>query len=273
MTTESDLKVQSDKRDSKAEPRGRAWTDPTVVVAVFALLVSAVTGVYAYSQVKVAREQATASEQQQLVTLVISIAQLNEQSGSVTSPLSVSIGNRSEEVVDGQAAAILINELPPADVSTTDYVQVGKALADGGDFVTAISYFGKVRFSPLDPDSFANAMRNDAIVWYEIANNKFLTPRAQLADETTARQHMMRAAGAYSQAPLVELSDEVESVAFTYLEDAGWQVLITGHCLTAESDVVAALRALLRDPAESHNSQIAPLLAADEAGVKKACPA
>src|ERR1700684_946976 len=148
MTTESDVKVQSGKRDSKAEPRGRAWTDPTVVVAVFALLVSAVTGVYAYSQVKVAREQATASEQQQLVTLVISIAQLNEQSGSVTSPLSVSIGNRSEEVVDGQAAVILINELPPADVSTTEYVQVGKALADGGDFRTAISYFSKVRFSP-----------------------------------------------------------------------------------------------------------------------------
>jgi hypothetical protein len=274
MTTESDVSVQSD-REAGGKPgrREHSWRDPPVVVAVFALLVSFFTGVYAYSQVKVAREQATASEQQQLVSLVISIAQLNEASGSVTSPLSVSIGNRSEELVDGQAAAILINDLPPADVSTTEYVQVGKALADGGDFRTAISYFGKVRFSPQDPDSFANAMRNDAIVWYEIADNKFLLPRPRLADENTAERDMVRAAGAYtSRRSLVELSDEVESIAFTYLVDASWQVLITGHCQTAEGDVIHALRTLLRDPAEGRNTQIAPLLAADLASVKKACP-
>jgi hypothetical protein len=273
MTTESDVSVPSDREaGEKPGRREHAWSDPTVVVAVFALIVSAVTGVYAYSQVKVAREQATASEQQQLVSLVISIAQLNEASGSVTSPLSVSIGNRSEELVDGQAAAILINDLPPADVSTTEYVQVGKALADGGDFRTAISYFSKVRFSPQDPDSFANAMRNDAIVWYEIADNKFLPPRARLADENTAGRDMTRAAGAYTGLPFVELSDEVESIAFTYLDDASWQVLITGHCQTAETDVIHALRMLLRDPAEGRNTQIAPLLAADVSSVKKACP-
>jgi hypothetical protein len=157
-------------------------------------------------------------------------------------------------------------------VSTTDYVQVGKALADGGDFQTAISYFGKVRYSPQDPDSFANAMRNDAIVWYEIANNKYLPPRARLADLTTAHQHMLRAARAYTGLPLVELSDEVESIALTYLDDASWQVLFAGHCQTTETDMIAALRALLRDPAEGHNTQIAPLLATDVASVKKACP-
>jgi|HubBroStandDraft_5_1064220.scaffolds.fasta_scaffold57000_2 hypothetical protein len=270
VTTESDAAVQAASNEGQHDkPRTRGWRDPTVIVAVFALIVSAVTGAYAYGQVKVAREQATASEQQQLVTLVISIAQLNEASGSVTSPLSVSIGNRSIELVDGQAAVILINELPRSDVSTTDYVQVGKALADGGDFQTAISYFGKVRYSPQDPDSYANAMRNDAIVWYEIADNKYIIPRAQLADLTTAHQHMMRAARAYAGLPLVELSDEVESVAFTYLDDASWQVLFTGHCQMAGSDVVAALRALLRDPAEGRNTQIAPLLAEDVASVKK----
>jgi len=218
VTTESDAAVQAASNEGQHDkPRTRGWRDPTVIVAVFALIVSAVTGAYAYGQVKVAREQATASEQQQLVTLVISIAQLNEASGSVTSPLSVSIGNRSIELVDGQAAVILINELPRSDVSTTDYVQVGKALADGGDFQTAISYFGKVRYSPQDPDSYANAMRNDAIVWYEIADNKYIIPRAQLADLTTAHQHMMRAARAYAGLPLVELSDEVASLEKPYV--------------------------------------------------------
>ena len=49
-------------------------------------------------------------------------------------------------------------------------------------------------------------------------------------------------------------------------------MLITGHCQTAEGDVIHALRTLLRDPAEGRNTQIAPLLAADLASVKKACP-
>ncbi len=130
------------------QPRSQKikWTDViTATAAAIALIVSGAAVYYAHAQVSASKQQNLAAEQNQLVSLVVAIAQFSESSN-----LSVKAGiaTRNEEVVDGQEAAAIIGVLPSGDVSATEYVQVGKALEDAGDYALANTYFNKVAFSP-----------------------------------------------------------------------------------------------------------------------------
>jgi hypothetical protein len=218
---------------------------------------------YAHDQVSVSKQQNLAAEQNQLVSLVVAIAQFSESSNQ---SVYAGIATRNEEVVDGQEAAAIIGVLPSGDVSATEYVQVGKALEDAGDYALANTYFNKVTFSPQTPDTFANAMRNDAILWYDLADDKYLSEATRLSDEKTAASATTRAADAYNRSQYVDLYDKVESIALTYLD-----VAPVSSCQAAQIYMNNAYDVLKEDPSVINDSQIEAQLKLDLADLKNQC--
>jgi hypothetical protein len=248
------------------QPRSQKikWTDIiTATAAAIALVASGAAVYYAHDQVSVSKQQNLAAEQNQLVSLVVAIAQFSESSNQ---SVYAGIATRNEEVVDGQEAAAIIGVLPSGDVSATEYVQVGKALEDAGDYALANTYFNKVTFSPQTPDTFANAMRNDAILWYDLADDKYLSEATRLSDEKTAASATTRAADAYNRSQYVDLYDKVESIALTYLD-----VAPVSSCQAAQIYMNNAYDVLKEDPSVINDSQIEAQLKLDLADLKNQC--
>ena len=133
-------------------------------------------------------------------------------------------------------------------------VQVGKALETGGDYASALALYNAVAPNPQDPDAFANAKRNAALLWYQLAENPGLSAAARNADEASARSNMVGAADAYAESEYVDLNDEVESIALTYFDDAAYQSMI--NCATARGDLRAADSSLGRATVMAKNAQI-----------------
>lgn len=240
-----------------------------ILLAVVPIIISLLSAYYTYSQVQVGKAQNQAAAEQQLVSVVTAIAQLNASSGTVAS-VSTGVENRNEELTYGQAGESLINSLPATDITATDYVQVGKALADGGDYSTALGMFDNVLLNPQDPDAFANAKRNAAILWYEIADNQNLSADIRRTDEANARSDALSATSAYGKSRYIDLFDEVESVALTYLDDAYWQADIS--CPTALDDMNDASSVLSQDKAVNKNLQISDEKSAANSEIGALCP-
>jgi hypothetical protein len=89
------------------------------------------------------------------------------------------------------------------------------------------------------------------------------------SDEASARSDMIGAADAYAESEYVELNDEVESIALTYFDDAGYQAMI--NCATARGDVRAADSALSRDTVMAQNAQIKDVTAIANAQLDARC--
>jgi hypothetical protein len=237
--------------EKKEEPAGSGLS--RFLLAALPILISVLSAYYAYSQVQVGKAQNQAAAEQQLVTVVTEIATLNG-SGSTTTQLASSVADRNEQLTYGQAGQALISSLPPSDITATDYVQVGKALEAGGDYASALALYDAVARNPQDPDAFANAKRNAALLWYQLAENPGLSAASRNADEASARSDMKGAADAYAASEYVDLNDEVESIALTYFDDAGYQAMI--NCATARGDIRAADSALSHDTVMAQNTQI-----------------
>jgi hypothetical protein len=240
---------QPPEKQGKREGSGLS----TFLLAALPILISVLSAYYAYSQVQVGKAQNQAAAEQQLMTVVTEIATLNG-SDSTTTQLALSIAARNQQLTYGQAGQALISSLPPSDITATDYVQVGKALEAGGDYASALALYNAVAPNPQDPDSFANAKRNAALLWYQLAENPGLSAAARNADEASARSDMISAGDAYAKSKYVYLNDEVESIALTYFEDAGYQATI--NCATARGDMRAADSALSHDIGMTQNAQI-----------------
>lgn len=225
----------------------------TFLLAALPILISVLSAYYAYSQVQVGKAQNQAAAEQQLMTVVTEIATLNG-SVSTTTQVASSVAARNEQLTYGQAGQALIRSLPPSDITATDYVQVGKALETGGDYASALALYDAVAPNPQDPDSFANAKRNAALLWYQLAENPGLSAAARTADEASARSDVIGAADAYAESEYVDLNDEVESIALTYFDDAAYQSMI--NCATARGDIRAADSALSRATVMAQNAQI-----------------
>ena len=240
----------------------------TFLLAALPILISVLSAYYAYSQVQVGKAQNQAAAEQQLVTVVTEIAALNG-SASTTTRVASSAAARNEQLTYGQAGQALIGSLPPSAITATDYVQVGKALEAGGDYASALALYDTVAPNPQDPDAFANAKRNAALLWYQLAENPGLRGAARNADETSARSDMISAADAYAESEYVELNDEVESIALTYFDDAGYQAMI--NCATARGDIRAADSALSRDTVMAQNAQIKDVTGIADAQLDARC--
>jgi hypothetical protein len=247
-----DIPAEAGHRPEKKEKREGSGLS-TFLLAALPILISVLSAYYAYSQVQVGKAQNQAAAEQQLVTVVTEIATLNG-SGSTTTQVASSVADRNEQLTYGQAGQALISSLPPSDITATDYVQVGKALEAGGDYASALALYDAVAPNPQDPDAFANAKRNAALLWYQLAENPGLSAAARDADEASARSDMKGAADAYAESEYVDLNDEVGSIALTYFDDAGYQAMIS--CATARGDIRAADSALSHDTVMTQNAQI-----------------
>ena len=237
--------------ENHAPHKKRKWH-----IATWLALASAVTAVVAAGiaaeQVNVAGTQDTAAEQEQLVTLTTTIAQqlaqeqasgnqsaasqglttllgpLQIQAESNASPVAV-----AELIADGQAAAVLINSLHGTGVAGIEYVEVANALGAGGDMAQAITFYDDaVNAPPGDVVTRANALRNEAAIYYSLGQN------------ATAHQDMMDAAEALITGHVVFAQSLIErSIAQAYLADTYYQISIKG-CRVAIADVQAAAQAL-----------------------------
>ena len=138
----------------------------------------------------------------------------------------------AELTADGQAAAVLINSLHGTGVAGIEYVEVANALAAGGDMAQAITFYDDaVNAPPGDVVTRANALRNEAAIYYSLGQN------------ATAHQDMMDAARLFTGHVVLAQSLIERSIAQAYLADTYYQILIKG-CRVAIADVRAAAQAL-----------------------------
>jgi tetratricopeptide (TPR) repeat protein len=239
-------------------------------LATWLALASAVTAVVAAGisarQVNVATAQNTMAEQEQLVTLTTTIAQqlaqeqvsgnqaaANQGLTTLLGPLEIQAESNASPVAvaeltaDGQAAAVLISNLHGIGVAGIEYVEVANALATGGDTAQAITFYADaVNAPPGDTVTRANALRNEAAIYYYLGQN------------ATAHQDMMDAARLFTGHVVLTHSLIERSIAQAYLADSYYQILIKG-CRVALADIQAASQALTQLGLNSPND--APLMA------------
>lgn len=249
-------------------------------LATWLALASAVTAVVAAGisarQVNVAAAQNTVAEQEQLVALTTTIAQQlaqeqasgNQSAASqglttLLGPLQVQADSSASPVVvaeltaDGQAAAVLISSLHGTGVAGIEYVEVANALAAGGDMTQAITFYNDAfNAPPGDVVTRANALRNEAAIYYSLGKN------------ATAHQDMMDAARLFTGHVVLAQSLIERSIAQAYLADTYYQISIKG-CRVAIADVRAAAQALARLGLNSPNdASLVALTAQDTTAVE-----
>lgn len=256
--------------DQKPETEpSKTWTGSRILAAI-AAFVTAVAAIlaamYAKGQIDAADQQKVASQQTQLLALVVDIEQVQVEIDTPKverGPLSTSVELENELTSYAQAAEGVIGSLTSDDVAPFEYVQVGKALAGSGNNRQAMVYFARAasaRSAP--PDTVAAADRNWAIVLYG------------LKDPTAGHQKMMQAVGAFASKLYITPSDADNNVAQSYLADAGEQLSIKG-CVLARADIAAAKMSLplLREKKPPKANQDVSLLTEDDKAEHQNCGA
>jgi tetratricopeptide (TPR) repeat protein len=244
-------------------------------VALVAAIAAVVAAVYTFWSAHVASEQNIAAEQQQLLTITTSIAgqiadeqsTLTQAAGALTGTArknainNASIGVDNQLTADGEAAQVLITKLGGNGVAGVEYVQVGKALVDGGDIADAIDDFeDAVNAPPHASDTEANALRNEGMLRYSLSQN------------AAAHQDYMRAVSVYADHPQLTQGDIRNSIALSYAGDAAYQIpLGTGGCHTASVDLQDARQEIAPLVAGGETSQNAGTISSDEAAYQSKC--
>lgn len=236
----SEIKTEHPAKKKRKKLHFATWIAlASAAAAVIAAYVSA-------SSVNVAKAQNIAAEQQQLVSITISIEQAfsGEQAAENQAALgltgtakSTAVSEVDQNVVAetaayAQAAAVLISNLHGNGVAGIEYVEVARALANYGDTALAISYYqDAVNASQFDVPTRADALRFEAGLYYS------------LGQRSTGHQDMIAAATIYNGH--LELTQNLidSSIAQAYLEDAGYQIL-ADDCQIAATDMADAQRAV-----------------------------
>ena len=210
----------------------------SALAAVAALIFSAV-------QVRMSGKQNDVDEQQQLVDLTTKIAQhytqeqeaAGQQSTGV--PGNTAVASQSQGVaelivrltVEGQAGALLIEDLNGNGVTSTEYDEVGQALEVGGHTADAIKYYkAAVTAPPKDAETTATAQRYLADIYYSLHQyGKYHSYLMQAVEDFDGH--------------LVEAPDiRANSKAQAYLMDVFYQ-LIYKRCKDAQGDMSNAANA------------------------------
>lgn len=215
------------------------WTAATWVALVSALVATAALGLAAWQGHIHTREHIEA-EQQQLVTLTTQIAeQFAQKTAATNKQISTPTGkvaqsNKVAEIVakltvEGQAGAVLIDELKGEKVAGMEYIEVAEALEEGGDYARALTYANTAfNAAPDDAETRATALRALAKIHYFLGRN------------ATAHQDLMRAVKVYPKDVVEPRSYMANSIAQAYLTDAYYQVLYVRDCQSAKDDKSAA---------------------------------
>jgi hypothetical protein len=217
----------------------------TWIALASALSAIVAAGISAIS-VNVVKEQNIAAEQQQLVTITTFIAgqfsdlQTTENQAAAnltgtaraTAVSNAELGVAAELNADAQAAAVLINNLHGDGVAGIEYIEVARALYDGSDTSLALIYYNDaVNAPPHDVPTRANALRNEAAIYYSLSQN------------VIAHRDMIEAATIFATRHLELTRSYIDnSIAQAYLGDAGYQTQVS--CRTAVIDMRDAQKAI-----------------------------
>jgi hypothetical protein len=184
------------------------------------------------------------AERQQLVDLTTKIARHYTQEvaasnkspgvpGNTTKPSqSPNVGELIVRLtVEGQAAALLIDELHGDAVTSFEYLEVGQALEVGGHTATAIKYYkAAVTAPPKDAETTATAQRYLANVYWTLGQyGKY---------HTYVMQAVAAFGGHLQEAPAISANSKAQA----YLMDVWYQVQ-RKHCKDAKSDMSKAAEA------------------------------
>jgi hypothetical protein len=201
-------------------------------VALIAALAATASAIYAYSQVQVVRQQNITAEQEQLLSLVIAIEQEPAHQSQATLNLTgnqltnTSVQYQNEVVADGEAGAQLIRSLNGQGVSSIEFTQIALALEDSADNSLALTYFARASSIAGDPDSLASALRDEAILRYQLGGYE---------NKLKAHQEMLRSVQAYSTGDITKTEFE-QNASLSYLQDAEYQMPAKG-CDIARTDL------------------------------------
>jgi hypothetical protein len=207
-----------------------------VVLPGLTVLVTAVAGtfaaLYAHGQIVAADAQKAVAQEQELLTLVVDIEQEPANAERATAPLSgTQLLNTQVQFADeltsyAEAAQLIIADLArDDDVTSFEYVQVGKALADSGNDSLALRYFQRaLAATSVTPATRAAALRNEAYV------------RAQLGQIGRTHQEDMQAIRVFRGSPDETASAEANNLALTYNDDAADE-LAARNCQLAHADL------------------------------------
>jgi tetratricopeptide (TPR) repeat protein len=127
--------------------------------------------------------------------------------------------------VEGQAGAVLINDLNGDGVASGEYVQVARALSDSAHSAEALTYYkDALNAPPYDAETRATALRYLGVIYYN------------LDQPVTGHQYLMQAVKVFNGHPVEPRFYTVNSIAQAYLLDASHQVYIKGGCRIAARD-------------------------------------
>jgi len=245
-----------------------------VVLPAVTVLVTAVAGFfaarYAHGAIVAADAQKVVAQQQELLTLVVDIEQEPAAEERATAPLTGTLllntqVQFADELTSYAEAAQLITNLAKDtgdEVTSFEYVQVGKALADSGNDGQALRYFQRaLAATSATPATRAAALRNEAYV------------RDQLGQIGRTHQEDMQAIRVFTGFPDETASAEANNLALTYNDDAADEVAAR-NCQLAHADLHDVRRLFGRGRLAPHRAETrsnSTMTVSDQANYQKRC--
>jgi tetratricopeptide (TPR) repeat protein len=244
-----------------------------VLLPALTVLVTAVAGFfaarYAHGAIVAADAQKVVAQQQELLALVVDIEQEPAAEERATAPLhgtplvNTQVQFADELISYAEAAQLIIGNLARGDVTSFEYVQVGKALADSGNNAVALRYFQRaLAATSATPATRAAALRNEAHV------------RDQLGEIGRTHQEDMQAVRVFSTGfPDETASAKANNLALTYSDDADDE-LAARNCQLAHDDLHDVRLLFGRHrlaPRRDETEQTSSMIMLDQAGYQKRC--
>jgi hypothetical protein len=212
------------------------------MATLVATLISVVSAGAAIWQVQQATNQNRATEQQQLVTLVSSLAQVpallaQEQATLGSKPASLQVaesGTDETQLADSEEAAALIQTLNGNGVTSDEYYEVAMGLQSNDSFAQATALLSKAAHegSASSPRIMADIWRDEAQISYELSN-------------VPAAEHYIQLAYAAFDGRQMSKPARLGNTVYTKLFDAAYQASIS--CSTAEAEVSYAAGLITKD--------------------------
>jgi tetratricopeptide (TPR) repeat protein len=228
------------------------------LISAASLVVAIGAAAVAGWQLSYSNAERIATEQNQLVTLTSNIAGQLASQGTTTSKAKGSFALSDALVakltVEGQAGTVIIADLNNSGVAAYEYIEVGQALAYGGDKADAITYYSSALSAPpRNAVTRATALRYRGLLYYD------------LSKPAKAHQDMIQAARAFSGRPLEPPSYIANSIAQAYVVDAYHQLVPFKGCSTARDDMQKARKVL---GTYQENSLVQAFMVSDSASWK-----
>jgi hypothetical protein len=208
-----------------SQAAGKKGRHLSILITVATALTAVVAAVISAWSVNTAKQADTATKQQQLLNLTFTIAQQFD--------VSQTQGITDQLEAEGEAGAVLINDLNGNGVASIEYIQVARALNNDGHGIAAATFFKKaVNAPPYDPETRATALRYLAVFYYHINQ-----PMA-------GRRYAMQAVKALNRSSKEPRFFRANAIAQAYYLDADAQLDTKGGCPIAARDMAAGQKAL-----------------------------